>query len=465
MGLRETVQRALGLPISEQRSGVLPFDEWVNYFNLNNFQYPFRQTLAGDPSQPVSGNFTGLDAIYKSNGIVYACMSARQDLFSQARFKFRQFRDGLPGDYFGTPALQLLERPWTNGDTSELLTIAILHADLAGNFFAVRRGTRIGILRPDWVTLVIGNRSGGRLHAWDVDAEVIGYIYEPEGPGSGRDPEIYLPEVVAHWVPKPDPTFRFRGMSWLTPIIREVQGDTAATQHKLSFFENGATPNMVITNPITDPDKFKRFVEMFRATQEGVSNAYKTLHLAAGATAEVVGNSFEQINFKTTQGAGETRIAAAAGMHPTMVGLSEGLQGSSLNSGNFGAARRLTADKTLRPLWQGFADAMSSIVDVPAGSGLWYDDRNIPFLQEDVKDAAEIQKVQTASIRQLVDSGFTPESVINAITAGDFRRLQHTNLFSVQLQPPGTTSPDEPQGPPDGGSSSTSEEASENTND
>lgn len=445
MGLIQNVQRALGLP-TQQRSGVLPFDEWVSYFSWNNATYPFRQTLVGDASQPVSGDFTGLDAVYKSNGIVFACMLARQSLFSEARFKFRRLRDGVPGDLFGTSELAILEEPWSNGTTGDLLSIAIAISDLSGNFFAVRRGNRIGILRPDWVTLVVGSRNRNDEQGLDVDSEIAGYVYHPGGRGSGKPPEVYLPEVVAHFMPIPDPTFRFRGMSWLTPIIREIQGDTAATQHKLAFFENGATPNMVVKFDLTDPEKFRRAVEMSEAQYAGLSNAYKTFYIAGGSDAQVVGSNFEQMSFKTVQGAGETRIAAASGMHPVIIGLSEGLQGSSLNSGNFNAAKRLVADKTLRPLWRNFAGSMASIIRVPSDSELWYDDNHIPFLQEDVKDAAEIQKVQTASIRQLVDAGFTPESVIDAIVAGDFHRLKHTNLYSVQLQPPGTTTP-EPEMP------------------
>ena len=71
----------------------------------------------------------------------------------------------------------------------------------------------------------------------------------------------------------------------------------------------------------------------------------------------------------------------------------------------------------------------------------WYDDRDIAFLREDEKDAADIQSVQAAAIRQLVDAGYEPDSVIAAITAGDLARLKHSGLYSVQLQPPGTIAP------------------------
>jgi hypothetical protein len=109
-----------------------------------------------------------------------------------------------------------------------------------------------------------------------------------------------------------------------------------------------------------------------------------------------------------TQGAGESRIAAAAGVHPTIVGLSEGLQGSSLNSGNFGAARRLVADRTMSWLWRNAAGSLEILVPPPAGASLWYDASGIPFLREDRKDAAEIQQIKAATIRQLVDAGYEP---------------------------------------------------------
>jgi hypothetical protein len=58
----------------------------------------------------------------------------------------------------------------------------------------------------------------------------------------------------------------------------------------------------------------------------------------------------KQIDFKVTQGHGETRIAAAAGVPPIIVGLSEGLEAATYS--NYGQARRRFADVTMRPLWR-----------------------------------------------------------------------------------------------------------------
>jgi hypothetical protein len=275
---------------------------------------------------------------------------------------------------------------------------------------------------------------------WDLDSELLGYIYHPGGRHSGSDP-IWLDVKayrVAHFAPVPDPEAPYRGMSWLGPVLREISADSAATSHKLAFFENGATVNLaVVLDSEVSKEMFEWLEEKFRKGHEGVARAYKTLFMGGGADVKTVGADFRQMDFKSTQGAGETRIAAAAGVPPVIVGLSEGLQAATYS--NYGQARRRFADGTMRPLWRNVAGSLSTLVDVPADARLWYDDRDIPFLQEDQKDQADIQQTHAATIRALVEAGFVPDDVVQAVLSGDLSRLEHTGLFSVQLQPANET--------------------------
>ena len=296
-------------------------------------------------------------------------------------------------------------------------------------------------MRPDWVSIVLGSDNDPSVTSLDIDAEVLGYMYYPGGKRSQNKPVALLADEVAHFAPIPDPTAVFRGMSWLTPVVREVMGDNAATAHKLQFFENGATPNLIVKRA-DDIDKgpFKEWVKQMEEGHAGVANAYRTLYLTAGADATVVGANLQQLDFKVVQGAGETRIAAAAGVPPIIVGLSEGLAAATYS--NYGQARRAYADLWARPNWRNIAGSLATIVSPPPGAPvrLWYDDRDIPFLAEDQKDAADIQQVKASSIRALVDTGFKADAVIKAVMAGDMSLLQgqHTGLFSVQLQAPGS---------------------------
>lgn len=402
----------------------------------NSYTIPgsgLNSTFPGAKQEPIGPSFRSLAMLgYKTNGIVFSCMGVRMRVGSEIRFQWRQVRTGKPGNLFGTAELAPLETPWPGGTTGDLVARAIQYADLAGNAFMVARRGGIKHLRPDWVTIILGSQNDPDVTAWDVDADVLGYGYQPGGAQAGREPVFFLPEEVAHFAPVPDPEARFRGMSWLTPIIREIMADKAATDHKLAFFENGATPNLVVKLDVPDVDTYSAWIEKLSKEHEGSFNAYKTLYLGAGADATVVGANLRQLDFKVTQGAGETRIAAAAGVPPIIVGLSEGLQAATYS--NYGQARRAFSDATMRPLWRNLAGSLANIMPVPGGAELWYDASDVAFLQEDVSDAADIQSTQASSIRTLIDAGFTPDSAIDAVTSGDLTQLEHSGLYSVQLQ-------------------------------
>jgi Phage portal protein len=434
-------------PDLERSGSPLSLDEYMSYFTYDGNTYSLlgAQTQPGRKQEEIGGGYLGLArGAFKANPVVLGCMLARMFLFSEARFQFRRLSSGRPGDYFGNTDLEPLEKPWPGGTTGDLLARAIQDVDLAGNFFCVRQpGNRLHRLRPDWVTIVAGHPTDEDADIWDPDTELIGYAYTPGGPGSGRDPIPYRRELVAHFAPIPDPEARFLGVSWLMALIREVTADQALTDHKIEFLENGGTPNMVVTPPpdVRDPKKFKEWADLVKQTHDGRGNRYKKLFLGTGANVQVVGANFEQIAFKAVQGIGETRIALAARVPAVIAGISEGLQGSSLNQGNYQMARRQMVDLTMNPLWRNFAGSMSVLVPPPERAELAHDPRDIPALREDGKDAAEILAIHAQAIRGLVDAGYTPESAIAAIEAGDLKLLVHTGLFSVQLQPPGSVQP------------------------
>jgi phage portal protein BeeE len=768
------------------------FSDYANEkMSFGGWQYPLLGlTSYGEKQESIGNSFTGyVNGAYKADGVVFATVLARMLLFTEARFQFQRLEKGRPGDLFGSPALELLEHPWPNGTTGELLARMEQDVSLSGNFYAVRERRRLRRLRPDWVSIVLTAAPDQA-----VESDVAGYAYHPGGPGSRTRPEIFLPGEVCHWSPIPDPEAQYRGMSWLTPVVREVQADRAATAHKLKFFENAApqpydagvltptgwvemgdlkvgdrvfgsdgkpktvlgvypqgiqdiyrvtfssgattectadhlwtvanaydrqrgvtrtqtleklvqqgirydsgpykwsvplvdpmefddpgdlpmdpyllgsllgdgsfrsngkgsggvafaacssdvdeqeallsallpagvtisrrnrggwsefyfkgpggprpnpftqvirdmglfdvpgyeksipqqylrasvtqrvgllqglidtdgnidgrqpntvrfdttsqvlaqqvvelasslgavasvrlgraatergraqwhvtisrlpewinpcrlarkakayspkfrggrwrfiqsveyvgpkpaqciavdssdhlyvtdgyvlthnTPNLAVSlkETVTE-EQFRAFMAAMNASHQGVDNAYKTLFLGGGADVTVVGSDLRQLSFKDTQGAGETRITAAGGVPAVIVGLSEGLQAATYS--NYGQARRKFGDHWARPQWRSACAALQTVLQPPAGTRLWYDDRDIAFLREDQLDSAEIAFRKAQTIRALTDSGYTAESVVGAVLADDFALLSHSGLFSVQLQPPGTTAP------------------------
>lgn len=430
----------LGRAKAERRFSV---DDYLAQFGFGGLPYSVIGTNTNTDREQVENSFTGyVRSAYKSNGIVFAAMLARLMIFGEARFQFQRLRDGKAGDLFGTRELAALEKPWPNGTTGELLARMIQDADLAGNFYAPREGKRLRRLRPDWVQIVLTAPPSEA-----VQSDIVGYLYYPGGIGSGVTPQPYSIDEMCHWCPIPDPEAQYRGMSWITPVLREIQSDRYATEHKARFFENGATLSTVISLKETVGEtQFRKFLDIFKKNHEGVDNAYRNLVVGGGADVKVVGADLQQLDFKATQGAGETRVASASGVHPVILGTSEGLAGSSLNAGNFNSARRLTADKTMRPLWRSACAALSTIVKVPDDARLWYDERDISFLREDRGDLAKIQQTEAVTLRSLIDGGFLPDSVTAAVMNYDWKLLQHSGNLSVQLQPaePADQPTDEP---------------------
>jgi phage portal protein BeeE len=433
---------------------LLPSTGAVNQFVFGGHVYGFGSgqgggaspnlTYAGDKARKFTADLPGHTAALRMCPPAFGAELVRALVLSQARFIFRNRPwSPTPRRTFGTSALSLLERPWPNGTTGDLTARMEWHAGLAGNSFVTnwQQNNRLRVLRPDWTAVVYGSQLEPDDPALALDAEVIGYVYCNGGFYAGNPHALQTLPVssVAHWAPLPDPLNPGLGMSWITPAIREIQGDILASQHKVTFFENGATPNLVVKGiPAVTKDQFNDIVDAMEDRHKGVVNAYRTLYLTQGADATVVGANMAQMDFRNIQGAGETRIAVLSRVPAPVLGISEGLAGSSLNAGNFSAARRLFGDSWIFPTLQNLASTLAQLVNVPGDAELWFDTADMPILREDAKDAADIEQVKATTITTLVKDGFSPESAIAAVMGQDMTRLQHTGLVSVQLQPPRT---------------------------
>jgi hypothetical protein len=454
MGLTDRVNAwVTGKPARDNYSAM-----FADTFTFNGNAYltgALNQTIRGH-EEGIEGSFTGLvQQAYLSNPVVFACELARLQLFSEARFQFQAMRKGRPGELFSTPSLDIIEHPWPTAITGDLLTRALIDADLGGTAFMARRSRNtIRRLRPDWVTMILGSEHDANVDAGDIDAEVLGLLYYPSGKNSGRPPEILLREEVAIFAPNPDPLGTFRGIPWVAPVIREIIADKQMTDHKSAFLVNGATPNLTVAidkdlKEAANPAAFLEWIEAFKKVNPTGNqwDKFKTWYLAGGTVVTKVGSDMQEIDFKQVQGAGETRIAAAAGVPPVIVGLSEGLQAATYS--NYGQARRRFADNTMRPLWRNFAGSLASIVPPPPNCRLWYDDRDIQALAEDKKDLASVHALEAQQMRTLIDAGFDPDAVVDFITTGDADRLKgnHSGLYSVQLQPPMPNGPTPEQEP------------------
>lgn len=379
------------------------------------------------------------DAAFRQSGVLFSVIAVRALVFSGVRFLWQQIKQGRTGDMFSTGDLSVLQTPWPGGTTQDLLLRMELDASLAGNSYWYRDGNELVRLRPDWTQIIMGNRI---VNGQVVGRKKFGFAYWQDGNMTG-DPALFTTAEVAHYAPMPDPLSVYRGMSWITPVIPQIVGDKAMTTHKNKFFSNAATPQLSVSlDKAISREQFEAFIEKFDDKYTGVENAYRTMFLGGGADVKVIGTNFQQMDFSNVQGKAETIIAAAGGVPPVIVGLSEGLESATYS--NYSQARRRFADGTLHPLWANAAGSLGPLFTRPKDltgttARMWYDASENPFLLEDRMDAAEIEGRKAATIRQLIDAGFVPETVVDAVQSEDMSRLRHSGLYSVQLQPPGLT--------------------------
>ena len=417
----------------------LTFEDVLAMFSFNGNTYQGISSPLRAPGSAVSANFSGyVQGVYNQSGVVAAAVTARALLMSQVRFQWRSLLQGETGRLFGTTELSILERP---GDLTraELLYAAEQHNSLAGNAFFYRNGGQLRLLRPDWVTVVYGSFENDVDPTAQLDAELVGYSYQPGGISSQTPPVFLAPSQVAHWKPEPDPMHWWRGQSWIGSVLSEITTDRQATEFKSKFFANAATPQLIVTlDPHTTQQQATDIAAVINQRHEGSANAYKTLVLGGGSDVKVAGSNLQQLDLKNTQGVDETRIALRARVPATLLGISEGLAGSALNAGNYSQTRRMWSDAWFMPTAQNLCASMERILALPVGTPaeLSFDQSQIMFLQEDRKDEAEIRATQASSMRQLVEAGFEPSTVTKFIATGDTTVLEHTGVFSVQLQAP-----------------------------
>ena len=443
MGLLERINASRQ---GETRSSV---DSWISdylipasTFSYNGVTYPLGASgsLAGQRAMEISQTLPSYMSALAKCPPAFAAELVRALVLSQARFTFRNppWHPRTPRRTFGNASLGILERPWTNATTGELVSRMEWHAGLAGNAYAAYRGRQLKVLRPDWVGVLSASDAQPDDPDGALDSQIIAYLYWNLGPNGGYKPDVLLPDEVAHWSPIPDPLCPNLGMSWLTPAIRDIQVDRMAADYKVLFYQQGATPNLVVKGiPAATKEQFDDVVEMLEERHSGAGNAFRTLYLTAGADATVIGSNLQQMDMKALTASGETRISVLSRVPASLLGISEGLAGSALNAGNFSSARRSFADTWVYPTLQDLAASLAPLVKVPADAELWFDTVDMPLLREDALDAANITSVNAATIANLVKEGFTPESAVAAVKGQDMSLLVHTGLVSVQLQSPG----------------------------
>jgi phage portal protein BeeE len=356
-----------------------------------------------------------------SDSPVFSAILVRMMLLAEAQFQFQAKDDK---HLYGNQSLALLEEPFGPGSTSgELFARMEQDASLAGNAYIWSTpdpDLPLVRLRPDWVTIVselVPVPGGGSYR------QKTGYWFEPPQGVTGHGEPFLVPAAeVAHWHPITDPQADFRGMSWLTPVMRDIQGDDAMTRYKIRYLQNNATPNIVIKYAQKlQPATVDAIRDRVSARYGGPDSAGKTLVLDQGADLVLAGNSLSQMDFGNVSVDGVQRILAPSGVPGVLIGL-ESIKGAGKS---YEEVIRRFADLTLRPLWRSVCAVLEPLVpDVPAGSRLWYDTGAIAALQEGEQVRAQVSLIRAQALLALRQGGYDQMSAVSAVESGDMSQLK-----------------------------------------
>ena len=375
-----------------------------------------------DPKRekPVTTLIAQAQQAYETNGVVWACILVRQMLLSEATFKFRRLDDKK---LYGNEDLRILEYPWPGATAGELWARMELDLSTAGGPYTAKiEDDELLRLPPREVTIVSEEvtSSGGVRYK-----RVLGYDWDPELNTSAnlgrRSPkaQFFTVDEVSHWSPYPDPYAKWRGMSWLTPVLREVYGDSAMLTYKTQYLDHG-TPLVAIKYPLKmKPETVNMIRERVAEKFGGAANIGRTMVLDMGAD-PVLGNGLKDLDFAAISAVGEERICAAAGVPPVLLGLK-----SAEDQSTYQTAMRRFADLTCRPLWRSACAALQKLVpNVPdRGVQLWFDTSDIAALQAAETEKAQVNQVNAAALLTLTQSGFTRESSVAYLSSGDISQL------------------------------------------
>lgn len=298
-------------PQQPERKGDLILDEYVDG--------PGRGLLrvlgtTPDPEYP-SSNFVNHTAFgYERNELVYACIAEKATSMPEAPLRVYPAGPGRRDANENHRLRVLLDNPNPLLSEYELFEVLSMHLDLAGNAFweIVRdragRVVELWPLRPDYMRM---KRAGRRVH----------YGYAVDGV------RVVPVEVVHFRLPSPiDPLV---GTAPLRAALRAASVDNLATDHVASLLRNSAMPGVVVKvselQQALDRETTERLKARWRESYGGRRKG-EPAFLQTGMDVQQLGFSLKDLEMLDLRAVSETRICAAFGVPPILVGAYTGLQ-------------------------------------------------------------------------------------------------------------------------------------------
>lgn len=233
-----------------------------------------------------------------------------------------------------------------------------------------------------------------------------------------------------------------RGVSPASAVRVWAQIDDLISQYQKAYFENGAIPATITFITASTEEKYRRTRDELENKLRGAKNRNKTVYAWRQFNNDT-GESADQIEVKTIQGSNSTlaikdivsiindRLNKSVGVSNFILGddSSAKYDNAELSDHQFTKRRVYPA---LVTFWNQFQHELERVLGTGLGYGISFD-LAIPELTERKKALAEIHRIESETVVNLISAGASGSSVVKALGLGDEWQAVADGIYANKL--------------------------------
>lgn len=383
-------------------------------------------TAGNEQPEPVQRDYANAaDQGYRQNELVFACIQEYITSASEAKLVVgNKDSDGVLVPTSQQRALSLVDEPNASMDTVAFLEALHMQLLIGGNAYLFTPRSNIGTisgmywLRPDRVRVIPDQMTGGaKAYRYTLDRYTL-----------GAKQYIIPAEYIGHHKTT-DPINDWYGLGNLQVLAKMVNLDSDATDFGRAVFENKGVPAgfLKVARKINSQDEADAIRRNWHARFAGKANWQRIGVLDEDASYEKLANGMGEMALPDLRNLTESRICAAFGVPPIIVGAKVGLDSATYS--NYGQAKESFWEETLLPAYNRAAAFFTrALRDTPDFRGMEFafDFSQVRALADDVKQQAEVQQINANTASILIKAGYEPDSVTDVLKLPE--GLVHTGM-------------------------------------
>lgn len=359
--------------------------------------------------EPLRDYFNAADQGYRKNELVFACVQEYITSASEAILVVgNKDADGVLVSTDQQRALSLASEPNPSMDTVAFLEAMHMQLLIGGNVYLFTPRSAIGTisgmywLRPDRIRIIPDQMTGS--------AKAYKYTL-------GSTDYIIPAEYIAHHKTT-DPLNDWYGLGNLQVLAKMVNLDTDATDFARSVFENKGVPAgfLKVARRLNTQDEADHIRRNWHARFAGKANWQRIGVLDEDASYQELAPKMGEMGMPDLRSITETRICAAFGVPPIIVGAKAGLDSATYS--NYAQAKESFWEETLLPAYKRAAAFFTrALRDTPDFRGMefGFDFSEVRALADDQMQMASVTKTRSESASILIRAGYDPDSVSEAL--------------------------------------------------